>query len=68
MGFGTAGITDTKEVFQIARKKKIEAETFVAKFNNGDKAVMVNGRLIRNGETVTAEEYASLLKLGVVNE
>ena len=53
----------------MARKKKVEAEnTLIASFNNGDKAVMVGGRLIRNGEPVTAEEFATLLKLGVVNE
>ena len=53
----------------MARKKKVEAseEKLVANFSNGDKTAFINGRLIRNGETVTAEELDALRKLGVVD-
>lgn len=53
----------------MARKKKVEvAEKQTANFTNGDKTVYLNDRMIRNGELVTAEEMAMLVKMGVVNE
>ena len=53
----------------MARKKKVEAseEKLIANFSNGAKTAFINGRLIRNGETVTAEELDALRKLGVVD-
>ena len=49
-------------------RKKNEPEKLVAVFTNGDKAVMLADRLVRNGEEVTKDEMAALIKLGVVNE
>ncbi len=54
----------------MARKKKADvvAEKQTVSFTNGDKTAFIGGRLIRNGDPVTAEEMAELVKMGVVNE
>ena len=53
----------------MARKKKeTEAEEKLAvTFSNGDKTVMLGGKMFRNGDLVTAEEMTALTELGVVN-
>lgn len=52
----------------MARKKKEEVSDKVpVSFSNGDKAVFVKGRLVRDGDLVTAEEMTALIELGVVN-
>lgn len=52
----------------MARKKKTdspEMETLTVSFSGDCKTVFLNGRLIRNGETVSAEEMATLVGMGV---